>query len=419
MTEEILYFIWETKNFDFKKLSTIEGKEIQILKFGYRNSYSGPDFSNGQILIDGLVWYGAIEFHIKTSDWNLHQHQKDENYNQVIIHVVWEHDKVVNSIPVLELKNYVKQDKIEEIKFYLSNFKELPCEDKAHLIPRIYKEQIVSKALIERFGYKLDKVNEILKVNNNDWEQTTWEMLCTYFGFNINTKANQALARKINIAWISKNNHLPFAIESLIFGTAGFLDIEIDDEYQKKLKDEWNFYKNKYQIVPIESTAWKKGGMRPYMQPEFKLSQLIAIVNRQPQLFSKMIYCDSLEEIKGIFNIQPSNYWSNHFRFGQKANSNHSNILGDESINLIIINVVVPIIYAYGVFKNDLALKEKSFRILESIPKENNSITRKMNKVIGFNRDASDSQALIHQYKNYCVPKKCLDCILGQKILSN
>ena len=418
MTEEILYFIWETKNFDFKKLSTTEGKEIQILKFGYRNSYSGPDFANGQILLDGLIWYGAIEFHIKTSDWNLHQHQNDENYNQVIVHVVWEHDKVVNSIPVLELKNYVNQDKIEEIKFYLSNFKELPCEDKTHLIPRIYKEQIVSKALIERFGYKLNKVNEILKVNNNDWEQTTWEMLCTYFGFNINTNANQALARKINIAWISKNNQIPFAIESLIFGAAGLLENSEGDDYQKKLREEWTYYKHKYQIVSMEPTAWKKGGMRPYMQPEFKLSQLIAIVNKQPQLFSKMIYGESLEDIKSIFNILTSTYWTNHFRFGFKTNSIHNSSLGDESINLIIINVVVPIIYAYGIFKNDLSLKEKSFRFLESLPKENNTITRKMIKVVGFNRDASDSQALIHQYKNYCAHKKCLDCTLGQKILS-
>ena len=324
----------------------------------------------------------------------------------------------MNSIPVLELKNYVNQDKIEEIKFYLSNFKELPCEDKTHLIPRIYKEQIVSKALIERFGYKLNKVNEILKVNNNDWEQTTWEMLCTYFGFNINTNANQALARKINIAWISKNNQIPFAIESLIFGAAGLLENSEGDDYQKKLREEWTYYKHKYQIVSMEPTAWKKGGMRPYMQPEFKLSQLIAIVNKQPQLFSKMIYGESLEDIKSIFNILTSTYWTNHFRFGFKTNSIHNSSLGDESINLIIINVVVPIIYAYGIFKNDLSLKEKSFRFLESLPKENNTITRKMIKVVGFNRDASDSQALIHQYKNYCAHKKCLDCTLGQKILS-
>ena len=131
-----------------------------------------------------------------------------------------------------------------------------------------------------------------------------------------------------------------------------------------------------------------------------------------------MIYGESLEDIKSIFNILTSTYWTNHFRFGFKTNSIHNSSLGDESINLIIINVVVPIIYAYGIFKNDLSLKEKSFRFLESLPKENNTITRKMIKVVGFNRDASDSQALIHQYKNYCAHKKCLDCTLGQKILS-
>jgi hypothetical protein len=92
MKEKYLHFIWKNKRLPFHLMTTTAGKAIRVLNVGTYNTASGPDFFNGQIELDNVVYNGNIELHIKSSDWIAHKHQFDAAYDNVILHVVYEHD---------------------------------------------------------------------------------------------------------------------------------------------------------------------------------------------------------------------------------------------------------------------------------------------------------------------------------------
>ena len=134
MKESLLHLVWEQQLFKASNLFTTKQQELNIHKKGSLNHLQGPDFGNAIISIDGQKWAGTIEIHVKSSDWYAHQHQKDPNYQNVILHVVYEHDVEIfdlhsNEIPTLELKQYIQKDVLLKYKKLMSNSKQwIFCE---------------------------------------------------------------------------------------------------------------------------------------------------------------------------------------------------------------------------------------------------------------------------------------------------
>ena len=123
MKEKLLQYIWQFQYFNKNELTTIDGDPIQIISAGSFNTNQGADFFDAKIKISNTIWAGNIELHIKSSDWNLHNHAADKNYKNIILHVVWQHDKEIkditeNILPTLELQHRIP-------KVFLNKYEDL------------------------------------------------------------------------------------------------------------------------------------------------------------------------------------------------------------------------------------------------------------------------------------------------------
>src|SRR5689334_8990393 len=128
MTERLLQFIWQSQYFNKNELVSVSGENIQIIFPGQYNTNQGPDFSNAKIKIGDTTWAGTVEIHICTSDWEKHSHQHDSNYNNVILHVVWENDARANNVPVIELKDRISKILLQRYEELMNAAFFIPCE---------------------------------------------------------------------------------------------------------------------------------------------------------------------------------------------------------------------------------------------------------------------------------------------------
>ncbi len=219
MNESFLHYLWQFQYFEKKDLLSSDGEPITVLKTGMLNSNAGPDFFNAKIKIGELEWVGNVEIHIKSSDWYAHHHEKDSAYNNVILHVVWDNDKPVarngTSIPTLELKNRVDPSLLHEYKRLINSSSSIACQKNFPHVDELIKLSMLDKALMQRLETKANQVNELLKFNNNDWEDTTYQLLAKNFGFKVNADPFFHLSKSLPYKNIQKQNGL-LQVEALL-----------------------------------------------------------------------------------------------------------------------------------------------------------------------------------------------------------
>ena len=385
---------------------------------GNPNTDAGPDFFIAKIKIDNTLWAGNIEIHSLSSDWVRHHHTTDKAYDNVILHVVNKADANVfrtngDSVAQLELAvpdhNRINYDEL------LREKKWIPCADKIHQVPLFLVNDWKNSLLVERLEQKTEMIETLLSQSNNHWEEAFYVSMARSFGFGTNSEAFERLARSLPMSILAKHKDNIFQLEAMLFGQAGLLGNTVNDEYQLNLQKEYRFLQSKYQLKPIESSEWKLLRLRPDNFPHVRLSQFAALIHRSTKLFSKIIESDNLQVMRGLFICEVSDYWKKHFLFG-KESSVSGKRLGSKSIDILLINTVVPFLFAYFKKKNsdnDIALK-----LLELIPAEKNVIIRKWMELGIGAFSAFDSQALLQLKKKYCDEKKCLRCRIGHKVLS-
>ena len=423
MTEEFLQYIWEQKLFLFSGLQTTTGIPFEVLNTGKRNVDSGPDFFNAQIKIDGTVWAGNVEVHKKASDWFLHNHQNDKAYDNVILHVVEENDKPVfrlsgEEIPAFEIK-YPEHLKIN-YKRLLDAATWIACEDQFHKINPVILQLGFNRLMIERLENKTAEIMQRLAQNNHNWNETFYQVLARMFGFNVNKIPFELLAKSLPVAVLSKHKNSIFQLEALLFGNSGLLNQQLlGDEYYLKLREEFSFLYKKYHLSPIEGHLWKFMRLRPVNFPTVRISQLAALIHRSHGLFSKIIEIDSLEKLKKLFDVQASEYWNSHYNFNKTTPKTKIKKLGENAVNILIINVVIPFLFVYGETQNKNHLKNRALDFLEKLPSEKNSITRKWQELGIESRSAFESQALIQLKNMHCEKKNCLNCQIGVKLVKS
>ncbi|MEN8119603.1 MAG: DUF2851 family protein [Bacteroidota bacterium] len=419
MEEKILYFIWKYKLYNANQLISSESKHIQIINPGMQNFDAGPDFINAQIKIDNTLWAGNVEMHLKSSDWNKHHHQKDKAYNNVILHVVLNNDTMVynengDKIPLLKLKlNPAIVKKYEEL---LVNEGKLPCSKDIKSVEEFRLKIWFDNILFERLNEKTKTIKQKLEINKNNWEESFYQTIARNFGFNLNAEPFERLARSLPLKYIAKHHNNLLQIEALLFGQAGFLSDNINDEYFEMLKREYTHLKKKFGLHPIEKHSWKFLRSRPSNFPLIRISQFACLLHQSTSLFSKIINANSTDEIQKLFQLKASEFWSTHYTF-EKVSEKKEKRFGTNSVNNIIINTIVPYTFQYGEYKDDQKLKDKAITLLENLKSENNYITRMWNSEGIKITNAFSSQAVIQQTKNYCQKGKCLDCGIGSEIL--
>jgi hypothetical protein len=422
MNEAFLHYLWQFQYFDKNKLCSSEGEAISVLKVGFLNSNAGPDFYDAKIKINGIEWVGAVEVHIKSSDWDVHHHGIDSAYENVILHVVWENDKSVfrsdrTQIPTLELKNRVDISILKEYKKLISSPNPIACEKSFARVEELVKLSMLDKALMQRLENKANQVNEVLNLNKGDWEEACYQLLAGNFGFKVNAEPFYQLAKSLPYKIILKQNNI-LQVEALLFGTAGMLETKTKDEYITNLFQEYKLLSRKYSLLEskLNPSQWRFLRLRPPNFPTLRIAQFASLLFSSKNIFSQLIGMSSYDSVQKLFSTRQSDYWNTHYRFGKKAKGVVPG-LGESSIQNIIINTVAPLLVAYGKYKDEQRFIDKSVELLQQLPAEQNKITRTWSS-LGLNvKTAFDSQALIELYNNFCQKRQCLNCSVGISIL--
>lgn len=415
MTERLFHFIWQFQYFNKSELRTSSGENLEIIKCGLLNNDQGPDFANAQILLGNTTWAGTIELHIKTSDWEKHGHERDKNYNTVILHVVWEDDESVNNIPVLELKDRVSNIMLDRYESLMHSASFIPCEKTITTVNELTWKSWKDRLLAERLLKKAAVVETFLNQNNFHWEETFWWLLARNFGIRVNGDAFEAMARSIPLNVLAKHKNQVQQLEALLFGQAGLLHNKMKDSYAKLLQREYQFLKKKYGLQSI-FRAVHFLRMRPSNFPTIRLAQLAVLISQSAHLFSKIKEATGLQQVCDWFNVQANDYWHYHYRFDVESEYKIKT-LGKTMIDNIMINTIAPVLFAHGNYQDEKKYMDKALLWLEQTGAEVNRITSGF-KEIGLEiRSAFDSQALIELKKEYCDQKRCLNCAVGNFIL--
>jgi hypothetical protein len=420
MKESILHYVWQNKLFWSHDLQTTDGERLEIIDVGRNNTDAGPDFFNAKIRIGKTLWAGNVEIHTYSSDWYKHNHQSDKAYDSVVLHVVLHADREVyrrdgERIPQHELIYPNQIDTNYNLLF--SQQKWIPCADKIRLVPSIFIQSWKNALLTERLGQKMNSIEQLLSENNQHWEEAFYITLARNFGFGTNSQAFESLAKSLSISILGRHKDNLIQLEALLFGQAGLLNKDKQDEYSGKLKKEYDFLSAKYGLSSIDGSQWKLLRLRPDNFPYIRIAQFAGLIHTSTKLFSKIVENPEIEYLRKLFESEPSSYWKSSYLFANKSKE-HVKKLGSQSINGILINTVVPFLFCYAHHKNHDDLKNSAIRILEEIPAESNSIIKGWQELGLKMETAFDTQALIQLKKQYCDEKKCLRCRIGHKVLT-
>jgi len=410
MKEDLLHFVWRTKRFDLFALKTTEGEPIQIQSFGEHNTHSGPDFFNAKIKIGDTLWAGNVEMHLNSSDWNKHHHSNDRAYDNVILHVVLEEDEPIfrksgERIPALELKKRISEKLSKTYLKLLHNEYWIPCQHHFFEVSEMKRNIWLDRLLVERLESKTNLIHQQLQQNKQHWEETFYQFLARNFGVKVNNDAFEQLARAT-----------PLQIEAMLFGQAGMLEEEFEDDYPNRLKKEYHFLKTKYKLEPIDKVNWKFMRLRPANFPTIRIAQFAQLIFQSAHLFSKILEAKNAEALEKLFKIEPSEYWKTHYTFDNDSEEKPKR-LGKTAIHLFIINTIAPFLFVYGTQKAETAFQDKALALLESLKPEKNSIINGWKELGVMPESAAQTQSLLQLKNEYCNKKRCLECSVGATIL--
>ena len=422
MRENFLHYIWKHKKLDVLNLKTTQQESIAIISVGSHNHNSGPDFFNAQLKIGEQLWAGNVEIHIKSSDWFAHHHEEDKAYDNVILHVVYEHDSDIfrknnSTIPTLELKHYIKADVLQNYQKLFSNrFKWINCELTFAETEDFVLNHWLERLYFERLERKSKHIEDLLKSSKNDWEEVLFKLLTKNFGLKVNGDAFFSIAQTTEFSIVRKSQSNALVLEALLFGQSGLLESDMEDRYFQQLKEEYLFLKQKFQmkntyVLPIQFFR-----LRPTNFPTIRLSQLASLYHKQQHLFSKIVVSETLEEFYELFKVSVSLYWKTHYTF-QKTSKFSEKTLTTSFIDLLLINTIIPIKFSYAKRKGE-PVNEQLIALIRMIDSEKNSIIKGFNRLKKISNSALESQALVQLKTEYCNKHQCLQCAIGNSLLN-
>lgn len=422
MQEDFLHYIWKLKKINTTNLKTTNNEVLDIVSVGQHNLNSGPDFFNAQLKINNQLWAGNIEIHVKSSDWFVHNHEMDSAYDNVILHVVWEHDTEVfrkdnTQIPTVELKNRIPKDALENYqKLFSKSDKWINCENDFNSIDDFTVSNWLERLYFERLERKSKDIEKLLNLSANDWEAVLFKMLAKNFGLNVNGDAFLSLADSIDFSIVRKVHNNLIQFEALLFGQTGLLDNEIEEPYYQELQKEYAFLKQKFSLKNDSVIPLKFFRLRPLNFPTIRLSQFANLYHEHQHVFSKVIEAKSTQEIYDLFLVTTSEFWRTHYTF-KKESKFTTKKTTKSFVDLLLINTIIPLKFTYSKYL-DKPVDEEIIGIVSKISSEKNNIVNKFNELKVISKSAIHSQSIIELKQNYCDKNKCLQCAIGSSLLN-
>ncbi|MBF8151481.1 DUF2851 family protein [Winogradskyella sp. F6397] len=421
MQEDFLHYIWKHKAFDSSSLKTTKDEAISIANLGHHNHNAGPDFFNAQLSIANQLWAGNVEIHIKSSDWYVHNHEIDKAYDNVILHVVWEHDTEIfrkdnSEIPTLELKHYVDNTLIYSYQKLIQSKSWINCETDFHNVDDFLLNNWLERLYIERLEQKSETINQLLKDSNNDWEAVLFKMLLRNFGLKVNGDRFLSLANSFDFSIIRKLQNDVLNVEALFFGQSGLLvENTIEDAYFNDLKQRYAFLKQKFDLDNRAVLPLQFFRLRPPNFPTIRLSQFANVYTSESNLFSKVMQLNTRDEFYKFFNKGVTAFWKTHYTFAKTSKSSQK-ILTKPFIDLLIINTLIPLKFSYAK-AHGKPIEDSVFQLIKEIKIESNSIVSKFLELKPIEKTALSSQALLQLKQHYCDKNKCLQCAIGNSLI--
>ncbi len=419
MNEALLQFIWQHSLYNSLGLFTVVGEAITVIHPGRLNRDAGPDFLEAKVKVGNTLLVGNVELHTRSSDWLKHGHQNDAAYNTLILHVVFQNDvaDVTPGTPTLVLEQHIAPEVIARYAGLVTTTQKLPCSGLHTTVRDITKEGWLSRLLAERWEQKLSDWNILLENSADDWRNLLYWRMAANFGFKTNATPFLMLAQSLplNVATRHKDNLLQ--LEALLFGQAGMLTEDFEDDYPRELQREYEYLQKKYKLKPISGGLWKFLRMRPVNFPTIRIAQYAALIHKSVHLFSQIIEVHSLSDMLPLLDVKASSYWDTHYRFDSLQETPSVKSIGKSSVENVIINTVAPIQFLYAARQDTISMQERALQLLEAIPAEKNNITRIWQEEGWSVNSAAQSQALLQLYNKYCTSKRCLECTIGLNVL--
>ena len=400
MPEIVLHYIWERCLWAGYEQQTTDGRKVEILSVGEHNRDAGPDYSHARVRIGEKEWVGNIEIHVCSSDWAKHQHHLDSAYDTVILHVVRTADKpIYNSrgelVPQCELQYPSDKDYLsalfESAQKMDSAVARIGCAEQLLQEPSLLTEGWRKTLLRKRLECKRASIERLLEITKGSWEHALYISLARNFGFHTNSVPFEQLAINTPLSYLQKHRNSLFQLTALLMGQAGLIE-------EQELQKEYEFLRTKFGLTPMDASVWKHARMRPQNSPELRIRQFAQLLYQSESLLSKILDSKDLKELYPLFEVDK---------------------MGKSSIDILLINTVIPYKYAYAIYKNNPAGAEAAMSLMEKIAPENNTIIRQW-RVLGQEiKNAADTQALLHLYQNYCQHHECINCEVGYKIFQD
>lgn len=423
MTEAFLHYLWQHQMLD-KRLATTDGQPVVVMSAGTLNRDAGPDFFNARLTIGGVEWAGNIELHLHSSDWNLHHHASDPVYNNIILHVVYEHDADIRlqnglSPATLELRRFLHPSLVANYDALMTPDARdaIPCARRLPQVPQFVVDSYLDRLIVERIEAKSAVVHRLLEESRGGWEQTCYWLLAHYFGGKVNALPFELLAKSTAPTFIARWKDNPQRLEALLMGQAGLLEDYYEEDYPRQLQADYEALRQGARLEPIDGHLWRFFRLRPSAFPTIRISQLAHLLGSTSSLFSTLLTMTDAEAIARLFNCQASPYWDNHYHFDHPVDKCSVKRLGRMQADLLIINAWVPLLFVYGETMGNQQYKEQAVSLLEQLGAESNSIIRQWQAAGVTPRNAAQSQALIQLKNAYCTSRRCLDCRIGHHVI--
>ncbi|MBQ3717261.1 MAG: DUF2851 family protein [Paludibacteraceae bacterium] len=407
MPEILLHYIWEHCLWAGFEQKTTDGRTVEILSVGEHNHDAGPDYSHARVRIGGREWVGNIEIHVCSSDWQRHKHHLDKAYDTVILHVVRTADRpIYNSrgelVPQCELQYPSDQDYISGLfqaaQQMDSAVGRIGCAEQLLREPGLLTEGWRKTLLRKRFECKKASIERLLEITKGSWEHALYISLARNFGFHTNSVPFEELAIITPLSYLQKHRNNLFQLTALLMGQAGLIT------NNEVLAKEYDFLRTKFSLTPLDASVWKHARLRPQNSPELRICQFAQLMHQSEALLSKILDTENIKELVRLFEL--------------KSDTGIAP-LGKSSINILLINTVLPYKYAYALKRNLTKQAEEVLAIMEQIAPENNTIIRQW-RILGQRvNNAADTQALLHLYQNYCQHHECINCEVGYKIFQD
>lgn len=425
MKEDFISYLWKHSLFKPGTLHTLEGERVEIISPGQENPDAGPDFLAACLRIDQTTWAGNVEIHVCSSSWFAHGHHRDPSYDNIILHVVYQCDKEAQNskgkaIPHLEIKGCFDPGLQSNYQSLMASRAWVACSKMISKVDAFLVSHWIHRMLVCRLERKSTEALRFLQYFEGHWERLFLYLLAKSLGAKANALAFGLLVQRLPYPVIARIHDQPFVLEALLLGQAGMLSGSLDDPYPRLLQKEHVYLKKKFRLpVALDKKIWKYARMRPMGFPDLRMAQLAMMIHRgEGRMFAKVLGESSLMEAGKSFAIKPTDYWDTHYRLGALG-KHKTKTPGKESINHIMINAIAPAAFIYAKEKNRNGLAEAILKMLGQLPPEDNRIIRNWKNWLEPPTSAAESQGMLELFKSYCVPRKCLRCPVGYKILRN